>query len=151
MLLEWLLLSQSCSLTHFCICSYLIIYIQRHFFWCIEVTGRFPSFWTIHLSNCSYCSFSSPAQHFCPLWSPSHFHVILAFVFSLLTASQQLQGFSFCTQILLSCLEILKGISPFLLSCGNISTHSALSPHSLSSTLKPTAISHCVIVQGDSM
>lgn len=42
LLLERLVLSKSCSLTLFCICSYLNICMKRHFFWCIEVTGSDP-------------------------------------------------------------------------------------------------------------
>lgn len=42
MLLEWLILSQSCSRTHFYICLSLNIYIKRHFSWCIEVSGSDP-------------------------------------------------------------------------------------------------------------
>lgn len=46
-------------------------------------------------------------QYFNPLYSPSLFNILLAFIFPVLTASQELQGFSFCTQITPLCLEIL--------------------------------------------
>lgn len=129
-LLEWLVLSQSCSLTHFCICLSLNIYIQRHFFWCTEVTGSDPPVSGLFTFLTVAIVVSAP-QHSISV-PCSHHLILMLHLHSSFLCWQPVSSYKVFPFVHRFCFRAWKSLRAFLLlSYGNTLTTLPLTTHSL--------------------